>query len=379
MDQFDPKDEPTELRALSETPSDRPQSLPPPTPSNFYKEFVQFAIFVGVVLVPVYISYSYLVDSLQGFVAQHIVPYNSPDSLTPGHTVDSGLARLAIFSTLFLIFSNLFFIRHALRRRANRRGGRSPTNDADIQPNGGDKEKEVRELRQRLQTNMAHLRIIHNQMYRNETPRLDYVMEENRYYVDVGGDLFVDKELIVRADDRDVQFWKFFACGDEYSAPADSIDDIDLSVIALDETTKLLPVTVSDKEKYKEVAVYFLPLLEPGESRSFRIHYRWKGSLLGLIELGEATFTWNNRSSASENIGKFSCRWTFHECYGEVACEITGKRPQGVGLQRIESKHRTIWQFGGDQVPTSNIQYELRFNLREDVRQELANQGPLQV
>ncbi len=381
MDQFNPKDDAADLKALSDSPDEQKPALPPPpTPTDFYKEFVQFAIFVGVILVPVYISYSYLTDSLQGFVANRIIPYEHPVSLERGHTIDSTLAHLIIFAALFLGFSNVFFIRQALRRRSHAKNSTKVADpDASTEHKTRETASEVRELRQRLQTNMTHLRIIHNQMYRHKTPRLDYLMEESRYFVDAGGDLTVDKELTVRADDRDVQFWKFFAVGDEHSAPAQSINDIELSVFALDERTNLLPITVSDQEKYKEVAVYFLPLLEPGESRSFRIHYRWKGSFLGLVRLGETVFRWNNSSSASDNMGKFGCRWTFHECYGEVACEVTGKRPAGIAVQKLDSLNRSVWYFGGDDVPTSNIMYELTFRLKKEVQEQLATQAPLQV
>jgi len=371
MDQFNPKDELTQLYAAEDRPPNGEPPDGPPPASNFYKEFVKFAIFVGVVVIPSFISYAYLAKGLQGFVAEFIVPYGPPGSAAPGHTISLALAQGVVISGLFLTFANVYFAGRALGRRWRKRGRNEGGHSGDAPVEPTDHEKEVAELRQRLQTNMTYLRIIHNQMYRDETPRLAYVYEDNRYYVDEGGDLIVDKHLVVRADDRDVQFWKFHADADEGSLPANSIDDIELSVIAQDEKTNVLPLTIVDKEKYKEVAVYFLPLLEPGESRSFKIHYRWNGSLLELIKSGQAAFEWSNRSSVANNRGKLSCQWVFHESYGDVTCEITGKKPPGIELVKADDRLRTIWFFGGEDVPTSDLIYELTFRVSEEVRETL--------
>jgi len=371
MDQFNPKDELTQLSAVRDRPPNGEPPDEPPPASNFYREFVKFAIFVGVVVIPSFISYAYLAKGLQGFVAEFIVPYSPPGSDARGHTISLALAQGVVISGLFLIFANVYFAGRALGRRWRKRGQHTGDGAASAQIEVTDHEKEVAELRQRLQTNMTYLRIIHNQMYRDETPRLAYVCEDNRYYVDEGGDLIVDKHLVVRADDRDVQFWKFHADADEGSLPANNIDDIELSVIAQDEKTNVLPLTIVDKEKYKEVAVYFLPLLEPGESRSFKIHYRWNGSLLELIKSGQAAFVWSNRSSVPNNRGKLSCQWIFHEAYGDVTCEITGKNPPGIELVKAEDRMRTIWLFGGEDVPTSDLIYELTFRITEEVRDSL--------
>jgi len=371
MDQFNPKDELTQLSAVRDRPPNGEPPDEPPPASNFYREFVKFAIFVGVVVIPSFISYAYLAKGLQGFVAEFIVPYSPPGSDARGHTISLALAQGVVISGLFLIFANVYFAGRALGRRWRKRGQHTGDGTGSAQIEVTDHEKEVAELRQRLQTNMTYLRIIHNQMYRDESPRLAYVYEDNRYYVDEGGDLIVDKHVTVQADDRDVQFWKFVADGDEHSAPAPTVDDINLSVVALDEKTNLLPLTVADKDKHKEIAVYFLPLLEPGESRSFKVHYRWTGSFLGLVKLGEIPFTWTNRSSVPEGRGKFHCQWIFHESYGDVGCEVTGKRPPGLDLDRADDRFRTIWHFGGDDVPTSNILYELTFRISADVRQNL--------
>jgi uncharacterized membrane protein (DUF485 family) len=375
MDQFNPNNELTKLYQVgNQPPNGEPPSQPPPE-SNFYREFVKFAIFVGVVVIPVFISYAYLAKSLQGFVAEFIVPYNPSGSDTRGHTISLALAQGVVVSGLFLIFANVYFASRAIGQRWRQRGQRTSGASGHAQVETADHEKEVAELRQRLQTNMTYLRIIHNQMYRDETPRLAYAYEDNRYYVDEGGDLIVDKHVTVRADDRDVQFWKLVADGDEHSAPAPTVDDINLSVVALDEKTNLLPLTIVDKDKHKEIAVYFLPLLEPGESRSFRVHYRWNGSFLGLVKLGEIPFTWTNRSSVSDGRGKFHCQWIFHEAYGDVDCEVTGKRPPGLDLDRADDRFRTIWHYGGDDVPTSNILYELTFRISDDARHNLLSKS----
>ncbi len=363
MDQFNPKDEAADLKALSDSPDEQKRALPPPpTPTNFYKEFVQFAIFLGVVLIPLYTSFDYMADGLQAFISDYIVPYRDPNA--PGtvhHTIDKNIARTIVFALLFAGFTSIFFIRHSFLSRARR----AQQDDSDLavvdQTLLRKKDQEINELREKTKTNMRVLRTIHNQLYHESTPRLDFNSLRGTYHVNASGDLRAHKFISVRADKNEGHFWTFYAVGDEHSQRLERIEDLNFQVSASDEDTDLLPIATVDEELKKQFAIYFLPLLQPGETRLFSLYYEWPGSFLKLLQTGTASFDWTNRAATSGKTGDFYAEWIFDEAFGSVECKITGSKPSGLHLSSISDAPPSKWILEGERVAMGNIPYELTF------------------
>ncbi len=363
MDQFNPKDEASDISVLSDSCDEQNQALPPPpTPTNFYKEFVQFAIFLGVTLFPVYVFFDSMTESFRTFVIDHVHVLNPPSNTDVTFVLDKDFARVAVGLVLFATFTTIFFARRAFsRRRVSRlypapRAEITTFDDTLIQ----EKNAKIRRLEDMRQTHMEILRTIYKKLYYDDKPRLDFKSERASYYVTADGTLKVHKDVVVKAHEEEGFLWTFKAFGDPESIPLENWEDMHPRVIAGDKDTDLLFLPLRDEPLRKEFVIYFLPLLKPGETRSFTLYYEWPGSFLKLLQSGCASHTWSNRTR-TEAIGEFYAEWRFDEKLGHVDCRNTGDKPPGLELKRLEPSIPTRWALTGDAVPLSDVGYELTF------------------
>jgi len=370
MDQFNPKDEQSKNHKLKGAVSEPHSDASNPIAREFYKEFVQFAIFLGVTLFPTYLFFDSMTEELRAFIIQYVEPDGLRSNSRTGYTLDKDFARSAVIAILLLVFTTIFFARRALRRRHI--VSFVPQSDVAIVDESVIEEKnaQIKKLQDRLQKDMDILRTIHKQLYHDNEPRLDLKSETARYYVTADGSLKVHKDIVVKANDEEGFVWTFHALGDEESTPLQSLEDLHFRVIAGDKRTDLLYLPLRDEELRKEFVIYFLPLLKPGETRSFTVYYEWPGSFLKLLQSGTAAYTWKNRTSSFKATGGFYAEWWFDEKLGDIACRSTGDKPTGLDLKRLDPDMPSRWVLSGDEVPLGNVVYELTF-WKDDRRQEI--------
>jgi hypothetical protein len=361
MDQFNPKNETNGHKNSNEPPSEGNGDSAPLTTHQFYKEFVQFAIFLGVTLFPTYVFFDSMTEELQAFVVQYVNTVDQGRGVDPEYILDKDFARSTVITILFLVFSIIFFARRALRRKAPvslvSQHDIAIVDDSIIE----EKNVQIKKLQDRLRKDMEILRTIHKQLYDDNAPRLDFKSEKARYFVTADGSLKVHKDIVVKANEKEGFVWKFHVTGDQESQPLDTLEDLHFRVIASDKNTDLLHLPLRDDELRKEFVIYFLPILKPGETRSFTLYYEWPGSFLKLFQEGTASYTWTNRASSATVVGDFYAEWWFDEALGDVDCRNTGDRPQNLEMKRLDPVLPTRWVLSGETVPLSNVVYELTF------------------
>jgi len=356
MDQFNPKDNRADLRGVESAP-------PPPPPTiagQFYKEFVQFAVFLGVTLIPIYLSFDAVTEELRFFVAQYVETASSIDGQTHQYNIDKRFTQITLIVLYILIFTSVFFARHALRRMPSTTRHNSP--DITITDNSiiDEKNNQIKRLHDLRKKDMEILRIINANLYDDFRPRLDFVSESASYYVTADGTLKVHKDIVVQATEEEGFLWTFNAYGDEESTPLEDLEHMHVRVLAGDKQTDLLYLPLRDEVLHKEFLIYFLPLLKPGETRAFTLYYEWPGSFQRLLKKGSACYVWNNRTRTQTN-GRFHAEWRFDEKLGSIACKNSGDKPAGLELKRLEPTVPSRWVLSGDNVPLSNVTYEITF------------------
>jgi hypothetical protein len=281
-------------------------------------------------------------------------------SETTGYTVNKNVARTIVFVLLFAGFTVLFLIRHTFRTAAvaqNSDNHLAIVDEAIL----AEKDEQINQLRQKLKNDMIILRTVHNQIYGDNLPRLNYSSVKGVYRVNMNGDLEVRKEITVKADDKEGFLWTFYAAGDQYSKPLEEVADLNFSVAALDDDTSVQYITIVDEGLKKQFVIYFLPLLQPGETRSFTLYYQWPGILLKLLETGTVSYDWQNRAPTTGMPGDFSAEWIFDEELGPIECHNTGSKPAGLKLYDVDETHGSRWIFKGEQAALGNTPYELTF------------------
>lgn len=363
MDNYDPN---RDLREQKTPDNCEPPTEPkdPLSATNFYKEFVQFAVFVGVTLFPIYVFFSDMTNKVQEFILGFVRPVKHGDILV-SYALDRTFAQGVVVILFLLTFTVIFFARHALRAR-NRNNFTSSEPLALIDRNLiTEKNEEIYRLKARLNKDMIVLRTIHNQVYDEGRARLNYESIKGIYYVNANGDLKVHKSIVLKADEKEGPFWTYFASGDEYSTPIENLEELGLSIIADAHKTDLLYLPLEDEPLKKKVAVYFLPLLKPAETRAFKLYYEWPGNFLKLIKTGSVSYDWQSRPHSPEAAGDFYAEWIFDEALGEVACQNTGSKPAGLELIRTDEKSPCRWIFHGQQIPFGGTPLELTFWISE--------------
>lgn len=361
MDKYDPNRDLTEQNGTGTGELQSENNSHELTATNFYRELVQFAIFVGVTLFPIYLTFHSMTLEVQHFIAKQVEPVKDYSGNIVSYIVDKDFARAVVVIAFFIVFTTLFFIRHSLKRRGAQNTYDSG-NIALIEEGALEaKNDEVNRLKSRIHKDMVILRTIHNQVYDDNKPRLNYASSKGIYYVNANGDLKVHKNIVLKADDKEGPFWSYYATGDNYSLPMETIDELKFSVLAEEKETDLVYLPLEDEPLKKKIAVYFLPLLKPGDTRAFKLYYEWPGNFLKLINTGSIFYDWQNRSYSSDAVGDFYAEWIFEESLGEVACQNTGSKPAGLDLIRADEKSPCRWIFHGKNMPLGNTPLELTF------------------
>ncbi len=335
----------------------------PVTVKTFYRELVEFAVFLCVTMFPIYLAFNSMTIEVQQFLSSQIAPVKDSSGNIIDFFVNKFFAQCVVIVSFFIGFTTLFFIRHSMKK-APPPASIEHEDVAIVEENILEtKNKEIYRLKSRIIKDMIVLRTIHNQVYDDSKARLNYSSIRGIYYVNANGDLKVYKNIILKADEKEGPFWMYYATGDEYSTPMESIDDLDLSVAAEETKTDLVFLPLEDEPLKKKIAVYFLPLLKPGETRAFKLYYEWPGNFLKLIKTETVSYDWQSRSHSPEAIGDFYAEWIFDEGLGEVTCQNTGSKPEGLKLTRTDERSPCRWIFHGDQIPLGGTPLELTFSL----------------
>ncbi len=354
MDQFNPKDDVTDFNTLSDSPNTQ---SPAPTPTNFYKEFVQFAIFLGVVLVPVYASFDYIVEGLQAFIADYTVQYS--DQNTTGavrYTLNKNVARTVIAACLLAAFTIIFLLRHSLRVRASRHHPRNSIAIVDNSAVTGE-DRKIKELSRQLDQQRYQLRKIQSQIFSdNARVRHDFVSFRAKYYVHENGDIEVTKEVILRAPELEVPFWMFFVNGEAHALPLRDDSEMNLEVSALGNNKTDVVALLIDNEPTKKVfSANFIPIIAGGETRSFMIRYRWPGFFRELVLENNTHYFWETSSFTDGSRSDFTAEWHFSEILGNVYCTIPPKYFfEGMHLRSEQNPRGPVWIYEGRNVPIGN-------------------------
>jgi len=364
MDKYDPNRDLREQNTPATSAATRQKVLPESTISNFYKEFVQFAIVLGLVVVPVYTSFDYLNDSLRDFVAQYIVQYGPTEAAVKRYSLSKKFSIIVVALTTFITFLLLFlaqqrfFFRH--RRQAKKLLDQEVCrlhNDIQI------KERHIESIEQKLAQQRYHLRKIQTQMYNDKVGvRHDFVSFRAKYLVSHDGSIDVTKEVILCSPELDVHFWRFYADGENAAVPLDDETEMGLDVRALgDNKTEVIALNLDNKPTRKLYSVNFLPVISKGETRSFLIRYKWPGFLAELVEDYKTQYFWHTSSFTTDRRFDFSAEWHFAETLGDVRCEIPeGHSIEGMTVRREREASGSVWTFAGENVPIGNRRLALK-------------------
>jgi len=326
---------------------------------NFWKFLVPLVFALGFIIY----QFTDVMNGVRKILSYFIVdagPENGIELKAGYHTISLFAAvafTILTLTTAYLAFVLISFVTAAKTIRV-RSQSEYERKDAEIAA----KQALIDKLDRRLDDQVSEMKKLLSRLYPDYQPtKQNFSFLSGRYYVAPGGDLRVEKEVVLKAVDEPVHFWRFYIEGDERTKPAEDFADITFKATSIDEGTDVVVFPIEDKARKKNVVIWFLPQIEPHTERRIKIGYQWPGFLYGLDEKGKTEFFWNYQARDTQSRGHFQMRFIFSENYGEIEARSTGAAGASLSLKREPETNRSCWVFGGEDVFLGNTKYELRF------------------
>jgi multisubunit Na+/H+ antiporter MnhC subunit len=326
---------------------------------NFWKLLIPFLVGAGLFIY----NFADITNAVRKTLAYFIVEAGQQDGveLKAGyHTIS--LAAALIFTGVVLTTAYLSFVLISFVATAKTIRVRSQSEYKKKDDELAAKQALIVKLDKRLDDQVSEMKKLLSQLYPDYQPtKQNFSFLSGSYYVAPGGDLRVEKQVVLKAVDEPVHFWRFYIEGDERTKPAEDFADIVFKAKSIDAGTDVVVFPIEDTARKKNVVIWFLPQIEPHTERRIKIEYQWPGFLYGLDEKGKTEFFWNYQARDTQSRGHFQMRFIFSENYGEIEARSTGAAAASLSLKRELDANRSCWVFGGEDVFLGNTKYELRF------------------
>lgn len=184
------------------------------------------------------------------------------------------------------------------------------------------------------------------------------------YYISKEFDGDVRQRWVLCAGSEPLHFWQ---AGVTASDDADSVDifsDINYRVIGKTPGAEVAHLPSRNEPRSKAACIFFLPRIEPNDTREIEISYQWKGLFRRLFRQG-----WENFSDQLRNAHALQ-EYTV-EIYlepgtgGSLYCEETGIPLPGKTLEQIVSHHGWYgWRYSARDIPAELLQSEIVLQCR---------------
>ena len=213
------------------------------------------------------------------------------------------------------------------------------------------------------QTLSSVKRLVEN-IYPESRPRHDFSSISSTISIDAAGVGHVRSVISLVAGPKPVHFWQVWFNFEEDSPPLKYYVEMNLNVRDLSPKARngvaFLPSRDDDHDK--EITVFFLPHIDPGESRTLEITYRWPGNEKRLTDGRPVEFAWGyaNRVSSSRTPVIFTVK--FHANFGKIDC--TNNTVGDLGAKLVRRKTRTggtTWTYRHDNALVGKRPVQLTF------------------
>ncbi len=190
--------------------------------------------------------------------------------------------------------------------------------------------------------------------------RITYLIEK-----DFSATLY--REFDIRSREQPLHFWSTASRASAYAQPVDYLDDIQFKVT--DRSGRQLAYLPTENSPlFKEVVIYFLPRIEPGEehARQVVISYRWPQMLRQMEQVGEEDFNYTVESK--DPVPLFEVRFFMEPGTGlNLMCEVGG--PQYGTAQLLKGRHEEKeWDgyvYRVENGPAGTARYSLTLRLKK--------------
>jgi len=167
------------------------------------------------------------------------------------------------------------------------------------------------------------------------------------------------REYEVEGGKEPARNWRCQIFADPSGADVNFLSQIDFraSAVAPRRGQTIKHILNRSKAKEKEVTIFFLPPVHEGESRRFRVSYRWPGYAADLTEKGTTTFFANFASSDDADTAIVTYELRLSRALGDLRC--TAKCDLlGGQLLANHDKDFWVWEYQNPSMRVSGTRLE---------------------
>jgi hypothetical protein len=135
-------------------------------------------------------------------------------------------------------------------------------------------------------------KIVHGLYRIDDQTRWSFTRVRANYFINGNCDGRVVLEYELKAGQKPAQVWRFKFNADETAKAIDWLDEVDLKVELINpvQDAELKYLLYNNSPRKKEIAIFFLPEIQPNESRTVKISYSWPRFAADLLEKGSTEF-----------------------------------------------------------------------------------------
>ena len=200
--------------------------------------------------------------------------------------------------------------------------------------------------REKHGTSMAMSKIVH-QLYDIDRPRWRFTSVDGKYNTAKDWNSEVELDYVIEAGSQITQVWRYTITADNSADPIEGLEDIDFRIEQVNSKpgNEIAYLLYRDEPRRKEIAVFFLPGLNPGESRHLRLRYQWPGMAKDLDTVGHTEFGHQFKTCDPLDRANLCYEYIFDEALKPLTCERMRPHMDGDSLTPINKSGKVGWKY----------------------------------
>ena len=272
------------------------------------------------------------------------------------------LVTLGLFALVVFLALSILFAISAWRSKQAHSAVSGTSNLMLDSGSGQDLSEQMAVLRENLDRMIDNAYEIFDKIYpEGEEPAFVFSRVEVNVKIDQYGNATIERFFELKTTDRPLHYLTYEMSADD--DPADFLTDLEFIVKERTKGFEVLPLQKSNSLRKKEVAIFFLPKVDPGEEspRQIEISFKWKGMFKKLLERNRDR--WQTTLRGQGSVPKFTVNFFFHPDLGQIRVRLISRKPKGE-IQRnlAEWQGWNGWNFDFVNAPANESKWNFELS-----------------
>jgi hypothetical protein len=219
--------------------------------------------------------------------------------------------------------------------------------------------RQVKRLKGNKDRLVARINSVVNKLYGDaDVRRFNFTDITESYEVSARCDLRGSHRYVMKGGSDPTHFWRQVVFSDGSSPALESFEALGYSAKVLDAGKSVEYVELEDSDRAKAVAVFFLPEIKAGETRTLEVEYSWPGFMNDLITKDRSDFEIAYKSENLAATSKLELAFKFARALGEIEIQDITPKPAAAAWDCQRSDNWTIWTLRSATYPLGGKSYK---------------------